>query len=78
MADPKFKKVAARVTNEHMKAMGKVVNEYKVLETMDQDGVPHKAYNKLVQIMKTAVRQVDKNLRFKAMPNAFRVRHLPP
>ena len=73
MANPKFKKVATGISNNHMKALEEVVNEHQVLQIMDKNGVPHSAYNKLVQIMKSGVRQLDKNLNFTTLPNAYRV-----
>lgn len=41
MAAPKFKKVAAGITNEHVKAIGKVVGTPEVLACLDQSGISH-------------------------------------
>ena len=76
MAAAKFRKVAASITNKHLKAIGDIVDAHEILSVEDENGVSHVGYNKLIQIMKNSVRQVDKNLNFKSMPSAFRVRHL--
>jgi hypothetical protein len=80
MGAPKFKKVTAGITNNHMKAVGKVVDVHQVIGILDQDGIPHNAYGCLFRTLKNGVRQVDKNLNFKALPTPFRVSkfHLCP
>lgn len=73
MSAPKFQKVAAGITNAHLKAVGDIVDAHENLSIEDENGVSHSGFNKLMQIKKNGVRQVDKNLNFKFMPSAFRV-----
>lgn len=73
MANPKFSKVAASITNNHMEGVAEAVGQNAILGTMDVAGIPHHAYNKLIQTMKNGVRKVNKHLNFNSMPTAFRV-----
>jgi hypothetical protein len=77
MAAPKFKKVAIGITNEHMKAIEKVVGTLEVLACLDQSGISHKGYVKFFNTVENGVKLVDKNLRFKALPTPFHVSNLP-
>lgn len=76
MEDRKFKKVAAGITNQHLQQIGEKVNARAVLGIMDKRGVPECAYNAMFKTVNIAVREVDKNLQFKALPKPHRVSYL--
>jgi len=71
MLDPKINKVATKITNNHMNAIEKVVDEYSLLAMINMNGIPHGSYNKMIQILKSGIWQVDKKLNFKSMPTPF-------
>lgn len=76
MGDPKFKKIAVGITNQHLVQVGEKVCEQTVARIMDVRGMPESAYNEIFKTMNTAVREVDKGLKFKAMPRPHRVSFL--
>jgi len=48
MEGAKFRKVAAGITNRHLKAIGDILNDEEILSIKDENGVPHAGYNKLI------------------------------
>lgn len=77
MEDPKFKKVACEITNNHLHKMGEIVKPRRILGGMDRSRISHTGYNELFKIMKEGLRFVDKNLNLKSMPNPFQVNQRP-
>jgi hypothetical protein len=78
MVDPKFNKVVAGITNNHMAAVAEAMGDDAILGTMDVVGIPHYVYNKLIQIIKYGVSKVNKHLNFNSMPIACWVSEFHP
>jgi hypothetical protein len=78
MESSKFKKVATNITNDHLEKVGKAVGEGRVLGVMDTGGISVDAYNSLCKVMRAGVSEVDKNLKFKALPRPHRIKSRKP